>query len=178
MMKLSWTWPSGRKSESAVRDVSGGGIEPAGNSPCASRRRESLPEGGGPGVTWIGGALKSSRGEGPAGGRSENSGSDGAVGSNTLAPAGGSFSIIWLNSEYGSFAAVCAGEAIGRADAVPDANDGAGRLSIKRSRSESRTKSCTNVPWRKRTSVFDGCTLTSTSSASHSRNSSANGYAE
>ena len=30
-------------------------------------------------------------------------------------------------------------------------------------------------PCRKRTSVFDGCTLTSTSSASHSKNSSANG---
>ena len=54
-------------------------------------------------------------------------------------------------------------------------NDGAGRLSISRSRMVSRTKSWTNEPWRKRTSVFDGCTLTSTSSASHSRNSSAKG---
>ena len=43
-------------------------------------------------------------------------------------------------------------------------NAGAGRLSISRSRSVSRTKSCTNVPCRKRTSVFEGCTLTSTSS--------------
>ena len=51
----------------------------------------------------------------------------------------------------------------------------AGRDAISRSRIESRTKSCTTVPCRNRTSVFDGCTLTSTSSQSQSRNSSANG---
>src|ERR1700689_3879844 len=119
MMKLSWTCPSGRKSESAVSEVSAGGIAPAGNSPCASSRRESLPEGGGPGATWIGGALKSSRGEGPAAGRSAKSGNPAAADSSTLTAAGGSFSIIWLNSEYGSLAPTCAGEAI-----APGVNDG------------------------------------------------------
>jgi hypothetical protein len=50
-----------------------------GNSPCISSRRESLPEGGGPGATSIGGALKSSRGAGPAEARSVNSGIAGSV---------------------------------------------------------------------------------------------------
>src|ERR1035437_5785636 len=168
-----------------------------GNSPCMSSRRESLPEGGGPGATSIGGALKSRRGVGGAEARSVNSGIAGSFARRVAAAASGggaaagafsgsasrstspaatgcSFSIIWLNSEYGSPTAGCAGGA-GKA-AGENVFDG--RLSISRSRMVSRTKSWTKVPWRKRTSVFEGCTLTSTSSASHSRNSSANGYAE
>ena len=43
--------PRGRRSDSTDSDVSGAGIASAGNSPCmAASRRESLPEGGGPGV--------------------------------------------------------------------------------------------------------------------------------
>ena len=48
--------------ERCQSEFSGAGIADAGNSPCASRRRESLPDGGGPGVTASGGALKSRRG--------------------------------------------------------------------------------------------------------------------
>src|ERR1035438_2471667 len=45
-----------------------------GNSPCMSRRRESLPEGGGPGEISSGGAVKSRRGSGPRAGGQVNSG--------------------------------------------------------------------------------------------------------
>jgi hypothetical protein len=53
----------------------------------------------------------------------------------------------------------------------------AGRLSMRAPRMASRTKSWTKELWRKRTSVFEGWTLTSTSSASQSRKSSAKGKA-
>ena len=46
-----------------------------------------------------------------------------------------------------------------------DANCGTGRAFISAARTESRTKSCITLCWRKRTSVFEGCTLTSTSPA-------------
>ena len=83
------------------------------------------------------------------------------AGSSALGSAA-SFSIIWLNSEYGS----ARGGLRRRRHRGPRARTPApDALSISRSRIVSRTKSCTNEPCRKRTSVFDGCTFTSTSSA-------------
>ena len=55
------------------------------------------------------------------------------------------------------------------------AKAGAGRAAISAERTESRTKSCTKLCWRKRTSVLEGCTLTSTSVQGISRNSSTTG---
>jgi hypothetical protein len=72
-----------------------------------------------------------------------------------------------LNSEYGMLAAACGCAGSGIAETGFD--------STKVSRIASRTKSCTRLCWRKRTSVFEGWTFTSTSSAGHSRNSSAKG---
>src|SRR6516164_659837 len=56
------------------------------------------------------------------------------------------------------------------------ANCGTGRAFISAARTESRTKSCVTVDCRKRTSVFDGCTLTSTSPLGISKNRSTTGY--
>ena len=46
-------------------------------------------------------------------------------------------------------------------------NDGTGRDFISTARTESRMKSCSTDDCRKRTSVFEGCTLTSTSVERH-----------
>ena len=54
-------------------------------------------------------------------------------------------------------------------------NDGTGRDFISTARTESRMKSCSIDDCRKRTSVFDGCTFTSTSVDGISRNSSTTG---
>ncbi len=177
-MKLSWIWPSGRRSESTESDISGGGMASGGNSPCASSVRWSLPEGGGPGRDFERRRAEIQARRGPGGGPQGEFAAAPAPArlraSARLTAAGASFSIIWLNSEYGSRAAGCAAAE----GCTAGENAGAGRLSISRSRMVSRTKSCTNDPCRKRTSVFDGCTFTSTSPGSHSRNSSAKGYAE
>src|ERR1035441_8252976 len=55
MMKLSWICPSGRRSLNTDNDISGAGMASGGNSPCMSSRRESLPEGAGPGATSMAG---------------------------------------------------------------------------------------------------------------------------
>ena len=52
---------------------------------------------------------------------------------------------------------------------------GTGRDFISAARTESRMKSCSSDDCRKRTSVFDGCTLTSTSVNGISRKSSTTG---
>jgi len=54
-------------------------------------------------------------------------------------------------------------------------NWGAGRAFIRAARTVSRTKSCITVDWRKRTSVFEGWTLTSTSPGGISKKSSTTG---
>ena len=135
MMKLSWICPSGRRSESTESDVSGAGMASGGNSPCASSRRESFPEGAGPGETSIARRRKIQARRRPAVGRSANSGRGGGAGSPAvqwgrrfrrlplsrigsyerrspagpcmLSAGGASFAIIWLNSEYGSAAPGC-----------------------------------------------------------------------
>src|SRR5579883_2532314 len=84
-----------------------------------------------------------------------------------------------VNSENGSSAArcgvwICLGERMGSGDRGAGMLD-TGLLSISVLRIASRTKSCTAALWRKRTSVFDGCTFTSTSEASQFRNKRAKG---
>jgi hypothetical protein len=75
------------------------------------------------------------------------------AGSSSPDATGCSFSIIWLNSEYGNPAAGWAGGA-GKG-AGENVFEGTALHQTARGM-VSRTKSWTKVPWRKRTSVFEG----------------------
>ena len=66
------------------------------------------------------------------------------------------------------------GVAVGRA-VISVTNCGTGRAFTRAALTESRTKSCNKLCWRKRTSVFEGWTFTSTSPLGNSRKSSTTG---
>src|SRR6266849_10207155 len=78
------------------------------------------------------------------------------------------------SGEAGRPPAISDGLALGWA-LISTANWGTGRAFISAARIESRTKSCMTLCWRKRTSVFEGCTLQSTSPLGNSRNNSTTG---